>query len=560
MSDGVRDSVPGFGIASGSRWGRSLIGPGGPFEVVEEDVLGERMPVFRERQRSVLSLLVHATEQLPDHDYLADETRRLTYAQHLRTVAALAHRLRDSYGVRPGDRVAIDAANSLEWIVAFWAAHAAGAIAVAMNSFWSDPELAAGIASADPAVVIADERRLDQLARIAPSVPRLAIDDVLLSSAADVALPEIPVPAEDDPAMLLFTSGTTGLPKAVAHSHRGIIGFVQCNRFNAALRLGHTNPLPAQRVLVSSPLFHLSALYGAALLATVSGGLLVMRPGRFDEVVTLRAIESERITLWPSLGSAAPRVAAHPERSRYDVSSLASVVIGGAPVSPLVKAQLAEAFPSAAMGFRMGYTSTEGGSIVASIGGPDFHAFPESTGPLQDGVQVRIVDADGDDVRPDGEGEIYVRSPYLMLGYWRDQAATDAVLKPGRWLAMGDIGSVRDGRLYVNSRGRDLIFVSAENVYPTEVEFRIEAHPDVVEAAVVGVDDALTGQAVRAFVVVDESIDEGALASWCRESLPPYKVPTQWVFQKEPLPRNATGKVLRTVLLGEESSSAVVER
>ena len=559
----MNDDVPGFALASRSEWGRSLIGVGGPYELVEEDVLGERMHVFRERQRSVLALLVRGTEAFPDHDYLADETRRLTYARHLRAVAALAHRLRDEFGVAPGDRVAINAANRLEWVLAFWAAHAAGAIAAAMNSFWSDPELAAGIASAEPKLVIGDQRRLEQVARVAPHVPRLEMTDALwaeLTLSGAVALPAIPVPDEDDPAMLLYTSGTTGLPKAVAHSHRGIVGFVQCNHFNAALRLGHANPLPGQRVLVSSPLFHLSALYGAVLLATVSGGLLVMRPGRFDEVETMKAIERERITLWPSLGSAAPRVAEHPELPQHDLSSLVSVVIGGAPVSPLVKRRLAEAFPSAAMGFRMGYTSTEGGSIVASIGGPEFHDFPESTGPLQDGVEVRFVDADGNDVEPGGEGEIYVRSPYLMLGYWRDQAATDAVLRPGRWLAMGDVGSLRDGRLYVNSRGRDLIFVSAENVYPTEVEFRIEAHPAVAEAAVVGVDDPITGQAVKAFVVVDdEAVSESELAAWCREALPPYKVPTQWVLQKEPLPRNATGKVLRTALLGEESSSAVID-
>jgi acyl-CoA synthetase (AMP-forming)/AMP-acid ligase II len=286
---------------------------------------------------------------------------------------------------------------------------------------------------------------------------------------------------------------------------------------------------------------------------TVSGGLLVMRPGRFEEERTMRAIESERVTVWLSVGSAAPRVAAHPARDRYDLSSLASVVVGGAPMSPSLKRRLSEAFPSAAAGFRMGYTSSEGGSIVASIGGADFTAFPESTGPLQDGVQVAVRDGDGNDLPLGAEGFLHVRSPYTMLGYWDDPEATAEVFGPGRWLAMGDVGRIEDGLLYVNSRAGDLIFVSAENVHPSEVEYRLDAHPDVEESAVAGIDDPVTGQAVMAFVVLREGAAAGEreLAAWCRSALPPYKVPTAWRLRTEPLPRNAAGKVLRTALLAE---------
>lgn len=278
-----------------------------------------------------------------------------------------------------------------------------------------------------------------------------------------------------------------------------------------------------------------------------------MRPGRFDEERTLRAIESERVTVWLSVGSAAPRVAAHPARGRYELSSLASVVVGGAPMSPAVKRLLCAAFPSAAAGFRMGYTSSEGGSIVASIGGDDFAAFPESTGPIQDGVLIAIRDGDGRDVAAGTEGFIHVRSPYVMLGYWNDPEATAKVIGPQRWLAMGDVGRIEDGLLYINSRASDLIFVSAENVHPSEVEFRLEAHPAVEECAVTGIDHPVTGQAVMAFLVLREGVgaDEAELADWCRAALPPYKVPTAWRLRTEPLPRNAAGKVLRTALAAE---------
>ncbi len=557
MSELIRQTFPN---ASGSGFGRSLIAPGGPYGVVEEDVLGERMAVFEKRTTSILRLLTDATAAYPDREYLADDERRLTYREHLSAVSALARTLRDEYGVAPGDRVALIAANSMEWVIGFWAVLAAGGVVAAMNGYWSEPEVDAALSLVEPRVVLGDGRRLETVACVAPELARLEFTPGLYAriteSPAD--LPEVPSPSEDDPALLIFTSGTTGRPKAVVHGHRGVTGFVACNRFNALLRAGAMPdaPPPPARVLVSPPLFHLSALYGAVLMFTVSGGLLVMRPGRFDEERTLRTIESERVTVWLSVGSAAPRVAAHPARGKYDLSSLASMVVGGAPMSPTVKRLLCEAFPSAAAGFRMGYTSSEGGSIVASIGGADFAAFPESTGPVQDGVQIAVRDAEGKDLPPGSEGFIHIRSPYTMLGYWNDPKATAEVFGPGRWLAMGDVGRIEDGLLHVDSRAREMIFVSAENVHPSEVEYRLEAHPDVEECAVAGIDDPVTGQAVKAFVVLREGsrADERELAAWCRSALAPYKVPTAWRLRTRPLPRNAAGKILRTRLVADEAA------
>ena len=542
-----------FRNASRTEFGRSLIAAGGPFGVVEQDVLGEPMAVFEKRATSILDLLTGATSAYADHEYLADDDRRLTYREHLSAVAGLAAILREEYGVAPGDRVGLIAANGIEWVIGFWAALAAGAVVAAMNSFWSEPEIDAALSLVAPRVVLGDDRRLEAVAGA-----RLRFTPALYAqiTGSDADLPEVPRPEEDDPALLIFTSGTTGRPKAVAHSHRAVTGFVACNRFNALLRAGRLpdTPPPPARVLVSPPLFHLSALYGAVLMFTVSGGLLVLRPGRFDEERTMRAIEDERVTVWLSVGSAAPRVATHPARDRYDLAGLSSVVVGGAPMSPAVKLLLCEAFPSAAAGLRMGYTSSEGGSIVASVGGADFAAFPESTGPIQDGVQVAIRDRDGNDLPPGAEGHIHVRSPYTMLGYWNDTDATAEVIGPGRWLAMGDVGRIEDGLLFVNSRARDLIFVSAENVHPSEVEYRLEAHHDVAECAVAGIDDPVTGQAVKAFVVLraGATADERELAAWCGSALPAYKVPAAWRLRTEPLPRNAAGKVLRTALLTGE--------
>ncbi len=548
-----------FPTALRTEFGRSLIAPGGMFEVAVEDVRGEPMAVFRKRATSVLDLLETATSAFPHHEYLVDEEQRLTYRDHLSAVAQLAHLLIDEHGVRPGDRVGLNAANSPLWVIGFWAALAAGGVPTLMNSFWSDPELVIGTELAAPTVVLADLRRAEALARAVPGVPVLELTEALLAklTASPAEPPSIPCPDEDDVAVLMFTSGTTGRPKAVAHSHRAVVGTIQCNRFNTLVRMGAlpTAPPPPPRVLISPPLFHLSALYGAVLMFLSSGGALIFRQGRFSEERTLAAIQDEKVTVWLSVGSAAPRVAAHPGRDAYDLSSLHSVVVGGAPLSPALKHALVAAFPSAASagGLRMGYTSSEGGSIVASIGGADFAAHPESTGPIQDCIQVAIRDDDGRDLPLGAEGNIHVRSAYTMLEYWGDPAATSEVYGEHRWLSMGDVGRIADGLLLVNSRARDLIFVSAENVYPSEVENRLEENPAVIESCVAGIDDPVTGQAVKAFVVLAEgsTVTEADLAAHCKAALPPYKVPTSWDLRTERLPRNPAGKILRNVLVDE---------
>jgi long-chain acyl-CoA synthetase len=281
-----------------------------------------------------------------------------------------------------------------------------------------------------------------------------------------------------------------------------------------------------------------------------NGGKIVLRAGRFDEEDVLRLIETERVTMWAALGSTGPRVAQRAVTSTRDVSSLRTLAVGGAPVSPTVQAQLRDSFPSVAVNVSMGYTSSEAVAVVSRIQGDDLRNHPTSAGSVLPTTAIEIRDDDGTPV-PDGvDGEIHVRSPYLMTGYWRDPEATASVMKPGRWLAMGDIGRIEDGRLYINSRARDMMLVNAENVFPTEVEFRLDAHADVVESAVFGVDDALTGQAIRAAVVIRpaSTVTTADLAAWCREAMAAYKVPTQWDVRVEPLPRNASGKIVKREL------------
>jgi acyl-CoA synthetase (AMP-forming)/AMP-acid ligase II len=206
------------------------------FEVVEDDVLGERMAVFKNRETSIFNLLRTSTANNPNGEYLADDERRLTYREHMAAVGSLSRILRVEHGVRPGDRVGIFAANSLEWVIAFWATLASGAVATAMNSYWSEPETQAALQLTTPTIVMADERR----AAMVGDAPVLQLDTALYhritsEAAADPVTPDT---HEDDPAILLFTSGTTGKAKAVVHSHRAVIGITTCATFNTLLTMG----------------------------------------------------------------------------------------------------------------------------------------------------------------------------------------------------------------------------------------------------------------------------------------------------------------------------------
>jgi acyl-CoA synthetase (AMP-forming)/AMP-acid ligase II len=296
-------------------------------------------------------------------------------------------------------------------------------------------------------------------------------------------------------------------------------------------------------------MFHVSGLFAGVIAAASGGDALVLRTGRFDPHGVLRLIETERITGWTPLGSMGPRVLQALTEKDYDLSSLQQMGFGGAPVAPTLRERLRDRF-SVPGRIGMGYGSSETVSVVTSIGGPEYDQHPTSAGRLLPTVALEVRDPFDQPV-PDGvDGELHVRSGYVMLGYWRNDEATAAVLKPGRWLATGDIGRIEDGLLFIDARARDMILRSGENVYPVEIEHRLAAHPDVVEAAVLGVDHEELGQEVKAVVVVagGASVDSSELAAWVRETLSSHKVPSVWEFRSELLPRNAAGKVRKREL------------
>jgi len=538
----------------------ALLAPGAPFEMADEDVLGEPMQVFVQRARSLRQLLAQAG-RFGDSDYAVfhdgGRRRALTFADHERRVASVAAALADR-GVGAGDRVAILAANCPEWIITFWATVSLGAVAVACNGWWTRDEIVRALAHTTPALLVADAKRLARLDGADPGMPVVVIEEDFVDLegfAPDAALPDIPID-EDQPALLQFTSGTTGRSKAAVLSHRSVVAFVQVVTFLGAAQaasVGLPSTGPSRPRLAVFPMFHISGLQSASITPMATGAGNVWPMGRFDPATVIRLTTEEGIYAWNGTATHVFRLLQDPMIETLDVSLVQNVAIGGSATTPELVRATEERFPHLVDTFTSGYGLTESGGMVSHAGNAMLQANADSVGMAMPTVGVRIVDEDGVEV-PDGEnGSICVRSPLVMLGYWEDVEATDQAFLPGRWLRTGDYGRLQGGELFLASRLRDLILRGGENVYPIEVEARLEQHPAVAECAVYGVDHETLGQEVKAVVVLVDgaSLDLVGARAFCGEKLADYKLPEYLEVWAGPLPRNAGGKVVKAVLRGE---------
>ena len=538
----------------------ALLAPGAPFEMADEDVVGEAMQVFVQRARSLRELLEQAG-RFGDSDYAVfhdgGRRRALTFADHERRVASVAAALADR-GVGAGDRVAILAANCPEWIITFWATVSLGAVAVACNGWWTRDEIVHALAHTTPALLVADAKRLARLDGADPGMPVVVIEEDFVDLegfAPDAALPDIPID-EDQPALLQFTSGTTGRSKAAVLSHRSVVAFVQVVTFLGAAQaasVGLPSTGPSRPRLAVFPMFHISGLQSASITPMATGAGNVWPMGRFDPATVIQLTAEEGIYAWNGTATHVFRLLQDPMIETLDVSLVQNVAIGGSATTPELVRATEERFPHLVDTFTSGYGLTESGGMVSHAGNAMLQANADSVGMAMPTVGVRIVDEDGVEV-PDGEnGSICVRSPLVMLGYWEDVEATDQAFLPGRWLRTGDYGRLQGGELFLASRLRDLILRGGENVYPIEVEARLEQHPAVAECAVYGVDHETLGQEVKAVVVLVDgaSLDLVGARAFCGEKLADYKLPEYLEVWAGPLPRNAGGKVVKAVLRGE---------
>jgi acyl-CoA synthetase (AMP-forming)/AMP-acid ligase II len=541
-----------------------LTGPDAPFEVVTEDVLGVPMEVFKNRPRNLRDMLESAAERFPDRPYVVFPERALTYGEILGPVAAVARTLSERYGVGEGDRVAIAAANCVEYAITFWAATALGAITVAMNGWWTGSEMTYALDLTKPAVLLGDRRRIERL-EATPSMPVVVLEDdfaKIEAAGAGAAMPDQPID-EDDPFLILFTSGTTGRPKGALLSHRSNIHFIWMAMTRGAEQIarkmaaGEQTDIPTSSCTISaSPYFHVSGLNCQLVMATASGFTIVYPPvGKWREDVHLELTEKHGATMWSLVPTQLWRLLEWPDLDRYDLSSLRTVGGGSAVWAPELLRTLETKLPNVRPGLGTGWGMSESNGSGTSLRSESTYDHPDSIGNVSPTAELEIRDPETGAVLPEGEvGEICIRIASLFLGYWDNPEATGAVLSDDRWYRTGDFGHIRDEFVYLEGRRSDLIIRGGENIYPAEIENRLIEHPEITEVAVVGVEHPTLGQEVKAYVVVRMPLTPDEVRAFAGEALAAYKVPTHVEFVAE-LPHNAAGKVLKH-LLGKEAAAS----
>jgi steroid-24-oyl-CoA synthetase len=568
-----------------------LTGPGGAFEVVTEDVLGRPLQVYKDRMRS-LRAIPEAAIGRGDATFLVYGDRSCGFRSFVEQANGLARALADRHGVRPGDRVAVLSQNNPEWCLTFWATVSTGAILVGLNGWWKADEILYGLQDSGAKVLVADAKRFDRVAdRLseAPDLTQVILvdagpDDFPTAAASGVKLqrfdelgveptdqfPDTPI-AEDDAAVIFYTSGTTGKPKGAISTHRSMVANLQ-NTLFSTMAGAMTNPEAGSALassggptvsLLTSPLFHVSGCHSNLVVGLLAGVRLVIPEGRFDPVDVLRLIADHGVTVWATVPTMVWRVCEHPARHDYDTSSVTTVAFGGSPSADELQRMVAETFPNV-RSTSNAYGLTETSSVATVISGGDARRKPHSVGPPVPTVELRIMDPRGRVLGVGETGEVCVRGPILMRGYWNKPDATAEAIDADGFLHTGDIGHVDDeGYLTITDRKKDMIIRGGENIYCVEIENRLVEHPAIADAAVIGVPHAELGEEVKAVVQVESQTPEGEsltaddVRRWVAAELADFKVPAHVELRTEPLPRNASGKLLKNVLRGEAEVSFV---
>lgn len=537
----------------------------GPFELAHDHGAGYPAPVYRNAPASMRELLL-ATRAHGERPFLLYDGETLSYAEHFGRAAALAAYLQ-SLGVTKGDRVAIGMRNYPEWSLAFWACQAIGAIAVALNAWWTTAELAYALEDSGPKALFVDGERLERLRPLLGGFDPAAVIVVRRGEAAaggvdlaDVAggpaeaLPEANV-GPDDLATILYTSGTTGFPKGAMATHRNhVTNTMNSLLSGAAARLvaGAPEPgpdAPQPGVLQTFPFFHIGGLTGLYVSAVAGAKLALMYKWSAAEAVQI--VETHRLSGVSGVPIVVRQFLETAAASGADVSSIAGVTSGGAPVPPDLIRRIESQFAARAAPGN-GYGLTETTSAVIVNGGADYFAQPDSVGRPAPTADIRVADEEGGEL-PTGEvGEIWVRGPNVIPGYWNKPEATEAAFGGG-WFRTGDLGYVdAQGLYYIVDRKKDVIIRGGENVYCAEVEAAILGQPGVRDAAVVGLPHPDYGEEVAALIEVAPEDLGGSIAEDIRAALTArlarFKIPTVIKLTMEPLPRTATGKVLKREL------------
>jgi len=545
-----------------------LTGPGAPFEVVTETVAGRPQKNWKHREHSMREKIANAGLR-GDAIAMVHGDRRISYGQLTRLAWGTAAALRDDHGLQTGDRVAILAMNSPDWLITLFGATSAGAIGVGMNGWWAPEEIEYGLNDSGSRFLFVDERLWPRVEKLAGKLPSL---EKIFFIGDDAPKGTIPLSAvqhehadaptqpidEDQPWVLLYTSGTTGRSKGCITTHRGtisqVVGIVFASLAGALI--GGGSPIPSgggqPTNLLTTPLFHVGGLHSVTCTALTAGAKLVFLEGKFDPVKVMQTIERERVTMWGSVPTMLHRVAHHPDVEKYDLSSLVSVSFGAAPISRETLARAREVLP-VKENYANAYGLTETHGVATVNGGKDLMTRNTSIGRPLPILDMQVGDENGRPVKDGQLGEIQISGPTITPGYWNRPDATAETVVDG-WLRTGDLGT-RDseGFFFIADRAKDMIIRGGENVYCSEIENVLADHPEIDEACVIGVPCPELGERVKAIVVLKSGasrIAEDAVKRHVAAHLANFKVPEFIEFHDKPLPRNPAGKLLKNVFRG----------
>lgn len=521
------------------------------WEIADEEWPDFRGRIYGNRPRTLPEMLDDTAAARPgDLGFLCGD-RRMTFGEFQaaanRVAAGFQHR-----GVRKGDRVALLLGIGLEFALCFFGAQKLGAIAVPLNTRFKDEELGYEINDSGSKILVVDEEYWPHVASAraalktveaiffnGPEVPSGTVPLLALLEEDASGLHRPPV-AETDDAVILYTSGTTGKPKGAILHHRGLIA--------TAMHVADFLTLkPGDKFICCVPLFHVTGL-AMLMLASVFSAVPCVYTRTFKAKEFLEVMARERVTKYIGVINILWLMINHPDFDQYDLTAFNGAMLGGSAATEEMVHGIRAKLPH--LGLSVGYGLTEGHGIDTATPFGDVLRKIRGVGKPLPLVEVRVAGADGKEVAVGGEGEILLRGPMVMKGYWKKPEATKAAIEPDGWLHTGDIGKVdEEGFVYVLDRIKDMINRGGEKVFSLEVENVLMSYPDVLEVSVVGVPDSVMGEAVKAVLVLLPGASATAedIQGFCRDRLADYKVP-KYVEFRQALPRNPAGKVLKAEL------------
>jgi acyl-CoA synthetase (AMP-forming)/AMP-acid ligase II len=522
-----------------------IVSPWGK-DISVETINGVPYKMYRDRPHRIEELLNFAG-RWTTRPHILQGDQQLSFSDLENAVLNKAQDLA-SHGLARGDRVFLLGWNSAAWIVNFWACLRAGLVPVLANAWWSPAEVANGLETLKPALVLADSRSQEKI----PAQWKMGPWAFDTRDSMNRNFDPSGAGDEEETALIIFTSGTSGQPKAVVLSHRAVLARLQMT-LHVTRKLPHQVDESVHDVsLLTGPLFHVGSMQ-SLLRAMIVGDTIVLLSGRYEPSEVLSLIERHKVNRWNCVPTMVSRLLDHPEITRHDLSSLKSISVGGAPVHAELMQRVRRELPSVSPRIPTGYGLTEnGGQATASAGTEDVTQLGSTGKPLPC-VEVSFLH------HPDlPDGEILLRSPTQMKGFF---GLEESPIDRDGWLHTGDLGRLDEsGNLWITGRCKDMIIRGGENIAPVAIERALIAIQGVTDAVVFGIPHPDLGEEVMAVVVVENDLDIPHIDALLRQNIASFAVPTRWKLQKQALPTNDAGKIdkkaIRARVLAESVASA----